>query len=112
MIVPVLLSPEGSVVEVLAPEEEGWTLGIALACAPDGGFALAWQTGRSPAEAGTDIVLQRFDTAGERIGEPFRVNALTVGNQTSPALALVGERGRFVVVWREGRTYSARIFRP
>lgn len=159
-------SPEGGLVEVLAPEEEGRTLGIALACAPDGGFVLAWQTARSPAESGTDVVLQRFNAAGERIGGPFRVNALTAVNQTSPALlyesggrlliawasatgakpeirgrrmsadgqlvgkelvlikskagaevqapalAQVGERGRFVVVWKEGGVYSARIFRP
>jgi hypothetical protein len=159
-------SPTGGVVEVLAPEESTWSLGIVLACSPGGGFALAWHTRRSPAAEGADTFLQRFDAAGERVGETLRVHAGTAGDQTDPALLLeaggrllvawrsdvngtrevrgrrfaatgqpvgkefvlvkgkpgadlggpalapVGESGRFVVLWREGTTYFARIFRP
>jgi hypothetical protein len=158
-------SPSGGVVEVLAPEEETWSLGIALACAPDGGFALAWHTRRSPAAEGADVFVQRFDAAGERVGETLRVNAGTAGDQSDPellleaggrllvawrndvngtrevrgrrfaatgqpvgkefvlvkgkpganfglaALAPVGEKGQFVLLWGEGTAYFARIFR-
>jgi hypothetical protein len=92
-------APAGGVVEVVAPEEETWDLGIALACMPDGGFALAWHTRRSPAAEGADVFLQRFDAAGERVGETLRVNAEAAGDQSDPAL-LLEAGGRMLIAWR------------
>jgi hypothetical protein len=159
-------SPAGQVVEVIAPREVTWDMGLALACAPDGGFVVAWHTRVSPAKSGADIMMQRFNAAGAKVGGLLRVNATVAGEQTGPALlferdgrllvawastangkseirgrrisskgkpagrefvlhqpaagiavghpalAAVGEQGRFVLVWREGERNLARVFKP
>ncbi|RPH56846.1 hypothetical protein EHM82_02560, partial [bacterium] len=78
--------PVGNVLEVIAPREAAWDLGLALACAPDGGFVVAWHTRVSPAKSGADIMLQRFNAAGAKVGGLLRVNATVAGEQTGPAL--------------------------
>ncbi|MFP5286903.1 MAG: hypothetical protein ACLGI9_14275, partial [Thermoanaerobaculia bacterium] len=91
-------SPAGEVVEVIAPREVTWDMGLALACAPDGGFVVAWHTRVSPAKSGADIMLQRFNAAGVKIGGLLRVNATVAGEQTGPAL-LFERDGRLLVAW-------------
>ena len=158
--------PVGEVIEVVAPREATWNPGLALACAPDGGFVVAWHTRVSPAKSGADILMQRFNAAGAKVGGLLRVNGTVAGEQTGPALlferdgrllvawasmaggkseirgrrinakgkpagrdfvlhqaaaglsvghpalAPVGEQGRFVLVWLEGERNFARVFRP
>jgi hypothetical protein len=158
--------PVGEVLEVVAPREATWNPGLALACGPDGGFVVAWHTRVSPAKSGADIMMQRFNAAGAKVGGLLRVNGTVAGEQTGPALlferdgrllvawasaaggkseirgrrintkgkpagpefvlhrpaagigvghpalAAVGEQGRFVLVWLEGERNFARVFRP
>src|SRR5215203_639900 len=91
-------APVGEVVELRAPDEITYDLGLALACAPDGGFVVAWHTRRRPAKAGFDIVLQRFNAAGAKSGQTVRMNTGAAGDQTSPAL-LFEKNGKLLVVW-------------
>ena len=84
--------------EILPPAEAIQDLGLAIACAPDGGFALAWHSRKKPAKAGLDIVAQRFNAQGAKVGPPVRVNAVAAGDQTAPAL-LFESNGRLLVVW-------------
>ena len=83
---------------------------------PGGGFVVIWVTGQSLANGGADVFGQRYDSAGNAWGAEFRVNTLTAGTQTNPALAVL-EDGGFVVVWEglapdgvggiSGRRYDA-----
>ena len=61
----------------------------------------------------TDIYGQRFDAAGGRLGDDFRVNVATAFNQLDPAVAALSNGG-FVVTYSEdaldlckGRLYKA-----
>lgn len=48
--------------------------------------------------SGTGVFAQRFDRTGAVVGPEFRVNTLTQGNQTTPAVAMNG-LGEYVVTW-------------
>lgn len=91
-------TPVGTVVEAVPPKDVTFDLGLALACAPDGGFYVAWHTLQRPAQKGTDIVVQRFSAAGAKLGQPLRLNTTTAGNQTFPALLFESD-GRLLVAW-------------
>lgn len=84
--------------EILPPTEAIQDLGLAIACAPDGGFALAWHSHKKPAKVGQDVVAQRFNSQGAKVGPPVRVNATAAGDQTAPAL-LFESGGRLLVLW-------------
>jgi PhoPQ-activated pathogenicity-related protein len=49
--------------------------------------------------SGDGVVVQRYDQFGTRVGNPFRANTVTSGNQTAPAVAL-DSLGNFVVTWQ------------
>lgn len=49
-----------------------------------------------------DIRGQRFDAAGNLLGVPFDVNAVTTASRAAPAVATIALRDRFLVVWQEG----------
>lgn len=69
----------------------------AVAKSPDGSFVIAWQS-KNQDGSGYGIYAQMYDAQGSAFGAPFLVNTTTIGDQTSPAVAM-GEDGRFVIVW-------------
>jgi hypothetical protein len=70
----------------------------ALACAPDGGFVVVWE---SRGQDGDDfgIAAQRFDAAGAARGGEQLVNQRTAGRQRAAA-ACADAAGGFVVAWQ------------
>ncbi|MGG7565377.1 Ig-like domain-containing protein [Rhodovulum sp. DZ06] len=63
-----------------------------------GGFVIAWAS--SLQDGGADGVYARiFDATGAALGDEFRVNENTVGNQYEPSLVALADGG-FVVGWR------------
>jgi hypothetical protein len=67
----------------------------AIASDPEGNFVIVWISDHS---GDFDVWGGRYDAAGARIGDPFRVNAYTTGHQIAPAVAM-DPGGAFVVVW-------------
>jgi hypothetical protein len=68
---------------------------------PDQSFVVVWQSDfqrRKPKDQIGDIYGQRFKKNGDRIGEEFPVNTVTLGGQILPTLAVLAD-GTFVVVW-------------
>jgi PhoPQ-activated pathogenicity-related protein len=49
--------------------------------------------------SGDGVYAQRYDLFGNKVGNSFRVNTFTSGNQTSPAIAM-DSLGSFVVAWQ------------
>ena len=84
-----------------------------VAVAASGDFVIVWGSYQDGQQCG--IFLQRFSSAGTRLGGELQVNVVTLGAQFRPAVAAqVG--GGFVVVWStagqdaEGRGTFARLF--
>jgi len=71
--------------------------GVEAAPAADDGFVVAWSQG-SPGESGYDILMRRFDAAGNPLSGDVQVNESTTGNPVYPSVASDGA-GNFVVVW-------------
>jgi hypothetical protein len=69
-----------------------------VARAPDGRFVVVWQSNDQDGD-GSGIYAQRYTAAGAAVGTTFQVNTTTIGDQSTPVVAM-GEDGRFVVVWR------------
>ena len=68
----------------------------AVAADGAGNFVVAWE---SSDELGSfDILAQRFDAAGARLGDEFMANTLTSGNQRSATVAM-GSGGIFIIAW-------------
>ena len=63
-----------------------------------GTFVVAWSTDQAPASDHLDIVAQRFTTLGNRNGKIFKVNSITAGEQSQPAM-FADASGNFVVTW-------------
>ena len=68
-----------------------------IASRREGGFVVAW---RSLGQDGSDsgVFGQRFDAAGDPIGDELQINAFTTGSQTNAEIA-VDAGGGFVVTW-------------
>ncbi len=62
-----------------------------------GDYVAVWQSSTQDGED-TGVFAQRFDSAGNAIGNEFQVNVTTVGSQGLPRVA-VNAAGDFVVVW-------------
>jgi hypothetical protein len=78
-----------------------------IAATPDNGFVVVWGSGSyffSPDGGASGIFGQRFDSAGNRLGERFQVNSYTPGYQERPAISS-DVAGNFVVVWQGGDFY-------
>ena len=79
-----------------------WTAGNqgapAVARAADGQFVIAWQSEDQDGE-GYGIYAQRYEPAGELVGETFRVNSTTAGDQKAPTVAIDPD-GRFIIAWQ------------
>jgi hypothetical protein len=70
-----------------------------VAAAPNGRFAVAWQSDVSPGDLeGTSIRARVFRSDGSALGPDFQVNSSTSGPQVAPDVAMA-ENGDFVVVW-------------
>jgi hypothetical protein len=61
------------------------------------GFVVAWESRNQDGTYWT-VSAQRYGTTGARLGDEFRVNTYTTGNQRHPRLASDAS-GNFVVVW-------------
>ncbi len=61
-----------------------------------GGFVVTWDSGH---EEGLDIYAQLYDASGGRIGDEYRVNTTTAGQQAEPQIASL-EGGGFVITWQ------------
>jgi hypothetical protein len=72
----------------------------ACATARDGSFAVVWEDARN---GGNDIYLQRFDAAGGRLGDNYRVNDTALPEQYAPAIA-IDPTGEVWIVWQDFRT--------
>ncbi len=68
------------------------------AMAGNGDFVVVWQA-YDTAPDRDDILLQRFDAAGNPLGGELQVNTFTNPFLRSPAVAATGD-GNFVVVWQ------------
>jgi hypothetical protein len=88
-------------------------LNPSIAMAPDGSFVVAWQ---SYGQDGRDwgIYAQRYDAAGQPVGNEWVVNTSTVGAHQLPSIA-VAHDGSFVIAWyghgqdgRERGVYARR----
>lgn len=65
------------------------------------GFVVVWESdGESGSEDFRSIQAHRYDSLGAPLGNEFRVNSWTTGDQTSPDVSPDGAGG-FVVVWEE-----------
>lgn len=64
-----------------------------------GGKAIILWEGRGGDQGSTDIFGQRYDANGSPIGNEFRVNTTTAGNQTNP-VAVIDQQGNIFAVWR------------
>jgi len=62
-----------------------------------GNFVIAWAT-YFPDEGGHDVYARRYNASGTPIGEEFRVNTYTNGNQWYPSVG-IDSAGNFIIVW-------------
>ena len=75
----------------------------AVAASPSGDFVVVWSSNGS---SGTDtywtsVQGQRFDAAGDSIGDQFQVNTHTPHSQNLPAVGVASD-GSFLVAWDSG----------
>lgn len=65
-----------------------------------GGFLLAWEQTASGGDGdGNGIFAQIFDASDQPVGEMFRVNTYTTGDQSAPAISELAD-GSFVITWQ------------
>lgn len=70
-----------------------------IAVAPDGRFVIVWQSSNDdPTGNGRDIIAQQYDSAGEKVGSPQRVNTFSSGNQGAPKIGM-DNQGNMVILW-------------
>lgn len=89
------------------PERQVSATGMQPVVAVDGrgNFIVVWMELDKEDPQHLDVYAQRFSAAGPKLGEPFRVNATTAGDQIYPVVA-ADRAGNFVVVWQGGYTSS------
>lgn len=69
-----------------------------------GGFVVVWQTTDTTQDgSGRAIKLQRYDTAGVKLGGEILVESSAVGDQTVPSVTTLSNGG-FVVTWQTADT--------
>jgi hypothetical protein len=70
-----------------------------IAAAPDGRFAVVWQSDVSPGDSEFSSIRARvFDAGGSPLGADFQVNVSADGDQVDPDIAMA-DNGDFAVVW-------------
>jgi hypothetical protein len=95
------LSPAGALsgaeIPVAAPDNDN--VSATVACGPGSTFTVVWQGDQGPlAVHEGEIFAQRFTRLARRNGPVFRVNSVTVGDQSHPRAAY-DPTGALVVVW-------------
>jgi hypothetical protein len=80
----------------------------AVAVDAKGDFVIVWE-GLGQDGSGWGIYAQRYDRHGRPRGVEFRVNAVTAGDQRSPAVA-VDDQGDFVITWESSGAVHARRY--
>ena len=87
----------------------------AVAARAAGGSVIVWSSYFTTAGRSNDILSRRLDAQGGFLGDEFRVNTTTQGNQTEPAVAM-DSQGRFAVVWQgpglDEEDIFLRLFQP
>ena len=64
-----------------------------------GEFVIVWDSEGDPNVNEKDILGQRFDKDGDRIGDEFRLNSYTDSDQKCPSVTFIDD-GRFITVWQ------------
>ena len=64
-----------------------------------GNFVIAWQSDNQDGSSG-GIFARRFDSGGGALGNEFRVNAFTPGNQQAPSAGRE-DGGTFIIAWTD-----------
>lgn len=99
-------SPDGNtfIVNTWTAEDQ---LNARVAAAPNGRFAVVWQSDTSPGDMERASVRARvFRANGSPIGPDFRVNISTPGPQRDPDVAMADD-GDFAVVWYDNGNFGA-----
>jgi hypothetical protein len=78
-----------------------------VAADASGNFVVVWQDSGKDGD-GYGVFGQRFDAAGERVGDEFQVNETAAGHQGSPSVAMDGS-GNFVIAWVGAEIRSQRF---
>ena len=74
----------------------------------DGGFIVTWHS--SGEGASNDVYAQRYNAAGEVVGDAFRLNDYVGNNQDGAQLAQLAD-GRIVAAWHSVvRMVAAAVF--
>ncbi len=88
----------------------------AVATDAQGHSVIVWSSYFSSAGRSNEIIVRRFDAAGERLdADELQVNVLREGNQTEPAVA-TDDAGAFLVAWQgpglDAEDIFARLYDP
>jgi len=79
----------------------GWQGDPASAMAPDGGFAFSWEDRRDIGNS--DVFSQRFDPAGDRLGDNFRVSDSAADGDQDISGLHIAQDGTALVAWDDRR---------
>jgi len=64
----------------------------------DGGFTVAWQAENGDGSSNSAILIQRFDSAGNKVGNELKANSTVIDNQTVPDIIELSN-GNLQVAW-------------
>ncbi|MFK7888897.1 MAG: LamG-like jellyroll fold domain-containing protein, partial [Gammaproteobacteria bacterium] len=74
----------------------------------NGNFVVVWQSvGQDGSGAG--VYAQRYDAGGVAQGSEFRVNTVTLGNQSLPSVSMASD-GSFAVSWTDDRSGNGDVY--
>ncbi len=86
-------------------QTEGWQREPVMTGLANGGFVVTWASDFDTLGDGWKcIVAQVFDPSGTKIGEEFRVNTQTRGDQLDPAVTALPDGGFVIAWWDYSRT--------
>ncbi len=80
---------------------------LTVAAAPDGGYVVAWESGRDA--SGWGISARWLDASGTLLGEEMTVNSTTRGNQTRPSAAFAPD-GKLLIAWKSTTQLRGQLF--
>jgi hypothetical protein len=114
IVVPIPVWAEPAEVQVNV-RTAGDQRSAAVAAGAAGNAVIAWSSYFTTTGRSNDVFARRLDVQGGFLGDEFRVNTTTQGNQTEPAVAVDGQ-GRFAVVWQgpglDEEDIFLRLFKP
>ncbi|MEP2277774.1 MAG: cadherin-like domain-containing protein, partial [Reichenbachiella sp.] len=96
--------------EIVNTYDNGDQILPAIAKDGDGNYVVVWQ-GYSGEDIQDEILGQRFNNEGEKIGDEFIINTTTTDDQTQPDVAMNAD-GDFIVTWAsyDEASSSQRIY--